>query len=390
MGLLILGIVGTWGIVGTVYGLPGHALRSPTVYLAQSSSSLDELQQQQQTLDQQRDDIRQERDRIQTQEQSAQNQLGSLQTNIQSTSAQISENEKKLKAANDQLKALEKELSQAEASYQDKQFSTVARLRYLQRQKAGKGWALLLQSQNLNEFLDRRHQLRLVYESDRAILADLRQDADALEQRRRGVESQKNQIALLTQQLQAQKAEYQAQAQTQQALIQRLQKDNRALEAAEEQLAKDSASITALIQQRLIEQGRSSVAPSGKGLIGIPSSGIVTSSFGYRVHPILGYSRFHAGLDFGADYGSPIWAADAGVVLFAGWYGGYGQTVIIDHGGGMTTLYGHASELYVSEGQTVQRGQAIAAVGSTGLSTGPHLHFEVRLGGEPTDPLAYL
>ncbi len=108
------------------------------------------------------------------------------------------------------------------------------------------------------------------------------------------------------------------------------------------------------------------------------------------MHPILGYERFHSGIDIGADYGTVIHAADSGTVIFAGWYGGYGNAIIIDHGGGITSLYGHTSELYVSEGQQVQRGQTIAAVGSTGFSTGPHLHFEVRANGEPVDPSAYL
>jgi murein DD-endopeptidase MepM/ murein hydrolase activator NlpD len=108
------------------------------------------------------------------------------------------------------------------------------------------------------------------------------------------------------------------------------------------------------------------------------------------MHPILGYRRFHSGLDFAASYGSTIRAADSGTVIFAGWYGGYGKAVIINHGKSITTLYGHTSELYVVEGQTVQRGQAIAAVGSTGLSTGPHLHFEVRRDGTPVDPMGFL
>jgi murein DD-endopeptidase MepM/ murein hydrolase activator NlpD len=389
-------------VLGVVLAIASPALpyanHSPTAQftlaqtnLAQTPASLEELQQQQQQLDRQRSEIQQERDRLQNQEQSAQERLGGLQTDIQATSEQIAENEKKLQTANEQLKALQQELTKAKAKYQEKQFATVARLRYLQRQKISQGWALLLQSANLNEFLDRRHQLRLVYQADRTILAELRQDAEKLEQQRRQVESQKNQVALITQELQAQQTSYQAQAATQQDLIKRLQNDNRALQAAEERLAKDSQDITVLIQSRLAEQaklGRS--APLGTGLMGIPSDGVLTSAFGNRVHPILGYTRFHSGIDFGADYGRPIWSAHIGVVIFAGWYGGYGQAVIVDHGGGVTTLYAHASELYVYEGQTVQKGQPIAAIGSTGLSTGPHLHFEVRVNGEPTDPLNYL
>ncbi|WAL58565.1 murein hydrolase activator EnvC family protein [Thermocoleostomius sinensis] len=382
----------TTGLAVPSRAAPGYSNSSLVdIYLAEATESIEDLQQQQKTIDQTRSGVQQEQERLQTQEQSAQEQLGGLQTRIQATAAQIAENEQKLEEANGRLKDLQKKLAVAEATYQDKQFSTVARLRYWQRQKGNQGWAVLLQSENLNEFLDRRYQLRLMYQADRKILAELRQDADDLEKQRRGVESQKNQIALITQELQTQKADYQAQAKTQQDLIKRLQADRRALEAAEEQLAKDSENLAALIQQRLAEQARQNkTAPYSTGAMGYPSGGIITSGFGYRVHPVLGYSRFHAGLDFGADYGSPIWAAKGGVVLFAGWYGGYGQAVIVDHGSGITTLYGHASELYVSEGQTVQRGQLIAAIGSTGLSTGPHLHFEVRASGEPIDPLNYL
>jgi murein DD-endopeptidase MepM/ murein hydrolase activator NlpD len=384
IGLLLSGLL--------VMGLsaPGWAGSGQTM-LVQDSESIEDLQQQQKTIEQERSGMQQEQEQLQNQEKSAQEQLGGLQTRIQATTTQIAENEKKLETAVEALKSLQKKLAVAEANYQKKQFATTARLRYLQRQQNSRGWAVLLQSKNLNEFLDRRYQLRLVYAADRKILADLRQDADVLERQRQGVENQKNQIALITQELQAQKADYQAQAQTQQELIKRLQADRRALAAAEEQLVKDSEDLSALIQERLAEQARQNkTAPLSTGAMGFPAGGSITSSFGYRVHPLLGYGRFHAGIDFGAEYGSPIWAAKAGIVLYAGWYGGYGQTVIVDHGGSITTLYGHASELYVSEGETVERGQIIAAIGSTGLSTGPHLHFEVRSSGEPTDPMNYL
>ena len=121
-----------------------------------------------------------------------------------------------------------------------------------------------------------------------------------------------------------------------------------------------------------------------------PVPGYITSGFGWRYHPVLGYSRMHTGVDFHAGYGEPIHAAAAGEVVWAGVRGGYGNCVVIDHGGQFATLYGHASALYVTVGDRVNTGATIAAVGQSGLATGPHLHFEVRILGNPVDPAAYL
>ncbi|QBI21899.1 hypothetical protein ER308_03910 [Egibacter rhizosphaerae] len=138
------------------------------------------------------------------------------------------------------------------------------------------------------------------------------------------------------------------------------------------------------------DSSASSGADGGGGLLARPVGGPVTSSFGYRTHPVLGTQRLHAGIDFGAPTGTPIRAADGGRVVQAGGRGGYGITVVIDHGGGLSTLYAHQSSLNVSAGESVSRGDVIGYVGSTGVSTGPHLHFEVREGGSPVNPAPYL
>lgn len=364
--------------------------------IAQTDDALDTLQEQQKEVEKQRSQIQQERDRVQKQQQAAKTRIGTLRQNLQVTDVQIKDNQYRLQLAKKKLKELQADLAIAERTYQKRQSAAVARLRFLQRQEGGQGWAVLLQSQNLNDFLDRRYRLRKVYQSDRNALAQLTAESRDLVAQKQQVEQQKNQIALLAQQLLAQQFELQAQAQSEQELVERLRSDQSALEAAEAQLAQDSEDLTQLILQRVAEQrakdaaaGRGSIVIRGTGLMSLPSDGPITSNFGWRVHPILGYERFHSGTDFGADYGSTIRAANAGIVIYAGWYGGYGNAVVIDHGNSITTLYGHASELYVAEGQVVQRGQAIAAVGSTGLSTGPHLHFEVRQDGEPVDPMNY-
>ncbi|MEX0657636.1 MAG: M23 family metallopeptidase, partial [Egibacteraceae bacterium] len=121
-----------------------------------------------------------------------------------------------------------------------------------------------------------------------------------------------------------------------------------------------------------------------------PSDGRFSSGYGMRRHPIYGTGRMHTGVDFGSPSGAPIYAATGGTVISAGWRGGYGLAVVVDHGNGVATLYAHSSQVLVSPGQRVGRGQVIARIGSTGQSTGPHLHFEVRVHGQHRDPMPYL
>ena len=142
-----------------------------------------------------------------------------------------------------------------------------------------------------------------------------------------------------------------------------------------------SAELAAKIQAA---QSHSTVRHTGSGQLGWPVSAPITSPFGWR------WGRMHEGVDLGAAYGTPIAAAGSGTVIYAGWLGGYGNLTVIDHGGGLATAYGHQSRIAVSVGQQVSRGEIIGYVGSTGHSTGPHLHFEVRVNGQPVDPLGYL
>jgi len=364
----------------------------PFGLLAQAAPpTVENLQQIQQKVEQYRTGVAKQQQHLQKIKGAAQRRLDGLQQNIDIATTQIESNEAQIAAATAQLQQLETDLVTTQQAHQQKQSATVARLRFLQRRRTTSGWAALLQSQTLGQFLDRRHQLKLVYQADQRVLASLKAEANKINTQKQQVEFKKNEIALLTQQLSAQRSEFEEQAQVQAKLVKRLSTDRQALAAAEVQLATDSENIGLVIQQRLNQrQDANTVVVYGTGRMSFPSNGPITSVFGWRMHPVLGSSRFHSGMDFGAEYGSPIRAADRGTVIFAGWYGGYGNTVIIDHGNGIITLYGHSSQLYVVEGQVVKRGQAIAAVGSTGLSTGPHLHFEVRHNGEPIDPVPYL
>jgi murein DD-endopeptidase MepM/ murein hydrolase activator NlpD len=128
----------------------------------------------------------------------------------------------------------------------------------------------------------------------------------------------------------------------------------------------------------------------GDGGFVVPVDGWKSSDYGWRRHPIYGTNRFHGGTDFAAGTGATIHAADSGKVVYAGWNSGYGQLTCISHGGGVTTCYAHQSSIWVSDGDRVHRDEGIGAVGSTGASTGPHLHFEVRVDGERVNPIGYL
>lgn len=152
--------------------------------------------------------------------------------------------------------------------------------------------------------------------------------------------------------------------------------------------------LTEFIQQRRAEEEirrkLAALAQTGGNGFVRPALGAVVSNYGNRLHPILGYYRLHAGIDFDGSTGDPIIASRNGVVILAEYYGGYGNTVILDHGDGFTSLYAHLSSYNVSEGDTIEAGRTLGAMGSTGLSTGPHLHFEIRQNGAPVDPLPYL
>ncbi|MBR1805118.1 MAG: peptidoglycan DD-metalloendopeptidase family protein [Selenomonadaceae bacterium] len=207
-------------------------------------------------------------------------------------------------------------------------------------------------------------------------LIDLMQnDKDVYDRQYDEMIASSNEVARLIQESKY-RAEAEAEAQRRQAEAE-----------AQRQAAAEAGNIT-LVEG---DDGGDYVMPAtgGGGMIW-PISGPITSEFGWRTHPIFGNARFHSGLDIGGDYGLPIHAAQSGVVIEAGWIGGYGNTVMIEHGGGIVTLYGHNESLAVSVGQHVNQGDVIAYCGSTGNSTGPHCHFEVRVGGEPVSPWDYL
>jgi murein DD-endopeptidase MepM/ murein hydrolase activator NlpD len=251
---------------------------------------------------------------------------------------------------------------------------------------------ILFDSKNFAEFINRFEMISGFVKGDLRILQTLQLQQDLIAKKRKEIaqkkeelELQKNAFARLQIQNKQQQSRQLTAIQTKKQELSILQNDRKALEGALDELEQTSKELEAQIRNY---QNQNQIA-LGTGNYVRPVQGSITSYFGYRFHPILRKRKYHSGIDISASYGSPVSAADSGVIVFAGRNGGYGKMIIIDHGSGISTVYGHCSLLQVDQGQTVTQGQIIAQVGSTGLSTGPHLHFEVRKNGVPEDPLSY-
>ncbi len=213
-------------------------------------------------------------------------------------------------------------------------------------------------------------------------MKDLREKADA---QHVVVSAERNRAAAVKNEVSARHGAVSGELQASYAALGDVERQKAEYERESASLQAESASIAAFLRGR--GSGPAQVSP--KGMVW-PVSGPVTSGFGWREHPIFKTQRFHNGIDIGAPAASPIVSAGAGSVVFAGPKNGYGNTVIVDHGGGIATLYAHQSEIGVANGAVVGRGTKIGAVGCTGYCTGPHLHFEVRVNGDPVDPMGWL
>ncbi|MGH2806520.1 MAG: murein hydrolase activator EnvC family protein [Actinomycetota bacterium] len=258
----------------------------------------------------------------------------------------------------------------------------------------------LLTSEDFGELYDKYEYYQSASDADSALISEIEILREETETRRELVEEEEARIAKAKLALERDKAEVAALHEQQsvilaareqavgekESLLAKVESKKSAYEAVQEQLERDEAQITAL----LASNSSSGPFPSGGGQLAWPAAGPVTSSYGYRTHPIFGDTRLHTGIDIGAPYGAPVVAAGGGEVVYAGVMSGYGNVIAIDHGGGLATTYNHLSAFYVGSGQRISRGTQIGAVGCTGYCTGAHLHFEVRVNGSPVDPMPYL
>lgn len=249
---------------------------------------------------------------------------------------------------------------------------------------------VLFGAKDFADLMTRMDVLKRIIKHDYDLIMKVKEEKATVENTRAQLEKDKAEAEVLVTDAQAKKAKVEDKESEQQVLLDQAVYDRDTSERMYEEIMAASQEVANMIRRSQMSSAGYSGAPAGAGGMIWPISGPITSEFGWRTHPIFGTARFHSGLDIGGDYGMPIYAAASGTVIYAGWISGYGNAVIIDHGGGVTTLYGHNDSLNVSEGENVAQGQVIAMCGSTGNSTGPHCHFEVRENGEPVSPYGYL
>jgi murein DD-endopeptidase MepM/ murein hydrolase activator NlpD len=336
---------------------------------------------------------------------SLQSKLSELNAAIGNLDGRISAEQDRLEFAQQRYSMLTEELLDIQADLVVSTDSLTERA--IERYKAGPGAYVegMLSSQTFSELSDRYQYYETTAEIDSDLVDEIERLNSETDARRDQVAEEKERIADAKLQLEKDRAELAAVqiekqqmldvqnaiiAQKEDVLRGQLAKKSE-LEKLDSQLQKDSQEIHGLLSRASTGGGSPTGSPTYTGGQFVwPANGPVTSPYGYRTHPIFGDSRLHTGVDIGAAYGSAVFAASGGTVVFASTMSGYGNAIVVDHGGGVATTYNHLSGFSVSAGSGVSRGQTIGSVGCTGYCTGPHLHFEVRIGGSPVDPMPYL
>ena len=352
-------------------------------------SELEDVQQQMEAKDAQRESQKKVIS-------SAVDRLMEAQNELAQAKKELAEVEGRQEALSIKIRQNEAALAAKQAEYKKTRRIYMKRLRDIYENGQVNYLDVLLGSTDFRDFASRMYLLQRVIRRDFQLIDKLEAQRIELAKQQAVLEENKRELDALHKEVDAKEKIVEQKTLERQELYNQALAEKAKMDAEYAELQHNSEEIKAMIQQmeeeerRRQEEAEAAASAGGTGELAWPVNGPITSPFGWRIHPIWGTQIFHAGIDIAADYGQPVRAADSGTVIYAGWLGGYGNAVMINHGGGMVTLYGHNSSFTVDEGEHVSRGQTIALAGSTGNSTGPHCHFEVRIHGEVTQPLSYL
>lgn len=408
-----------------------------TIVLSGTSISfadkIEDLQKEQNEIKNEIQSNQEKLDKVSGEQRTVDEQIKDLDEKMTKASLELNKVEDDLVTIQEEIDKNLEELEEAERVLAEKQENFEARVNVMYMNGDVGYLELLLTSKDIKDFFSRKEMVKTIAKQDRELLESMKEQKELIEEKKKELDAQRASLAAAKTKLEARKNDLEVATREKQDLMSRLEQDIEYYQAQDKKFMEDADSIGAQIlklqeeqkareeAQRLEreaaeakkKQSQASKAPASSGdtnssgnsstssspsqaPVGgrmtwpVPSSGRISSPFGWRIHPIRKTKNLHTGLDIPAAAGSNVIAASSGTVIYSGWLGSYGNAVMIDHGGGIVTLYGHNSSTVVSVGQTVNRGAVVAKVGSTGASTGPHCHFEVRQNGNYINPLPWV
>lgn len=358
----------------------------PTAVLGTSAAELKKFQQEQKKIKDQLNQVNKSKKQNESKQKDIVKKINGIEGQIETLESQVDTLGKDISKVEQDIGSKSVELKIAESHIVDKKDTLNARLRVMYKTGSVGYLEVLLGSNDFGDLMTRVDTVRKIFLHDTSMIKFLVEQKNIIEQTKQDLEIYQNRLKQKVNEKEAAQANLNVKMGELGAAKKELAADHKALEAQEDALKAEADKITKILAKMKVTQKYVGGVMSWP----VPSSSRITSPFGYRIHPILKTKKLHTGIDIGVPSNNSVISAQGGTVIHSGWLGGYGKTLIIDHGGGIATLYAHNNTLLVGVGAKVSRGQSIAKSGSTGLSTGPHLHFEVRVNGQYVDPMKYV
>ena len=354
----------------------------------QTQTSTD-LQTQRQEIQNQLDEANGQLDGVQSDLSENLQQIEKLDNKIETAETELNEQESKITKLKESIEQIENELNTVSEKY-DKQ-KELFQKRMVEIYEAGETRYLdiLLKSKSLSDFLSSYYIISQLAEIDNNIIDELGDKKNKIDLSKRKLENEKKELVTIIENQTKVARTLQNTKKIRESFIEKLSDEEKELQAKIDEINEQYAQINKQILALALD-GIDTAYIGGELAWPVPGYTKITSPYSMRVHPITGQYKMHTGVDISAPTGANFIAANDGIVTKAQFNTAYGNMVIVDHGGGISTLYAHGSEILVEVGQNVKRGDAVLKVGSTGYSTGPHAHFEVRINGMPTNPMPYI
>lgn len=317
-------------------------------------------------------------------------ELAQLDRRLEELQSELTRVNREIGATEEEIARTEEILVETETELDTKESLFKRRLRAIYEQGSVSYIDILFRASSFSDFLTRFNNLKIIAANDQCLIEEVRAERDRIEEMKKKLEQEKNRLDGMRRQILSSEAELERTVTSRKAVMGELQQEiirnEKLIQEIKAKAKKLEEEIQAIIRQS--DGGDDLAGISGKLLWPAEDSQSITSNFGWRLDPGTGHTSWHTGIDIGtAGY---IRAAETGRVIWAAWKGGYGNCIIVNHGGGITTLYAHLSTMSVASGQLVSRGQRIGIAGNTGRSFGIHLHFEVRVNEQPVNPILYL